>query len=849
MAKLADSMKCSKCDFENRKESRFCSNCGTQLVPVSPEEKILPPDDDVDSSQTKTLHSPMKRLKRGRIFGDRYDVIEEIGEGGMGIVYKVFDRKIEEKVALKVLAPEIAGDEKTIERFRNELKLARKISHRNVCRMYDLSEEEKTQFITMEYVPGENLKSLIRRIGHLSKVKAISIARQVCEGLTEAHRLGVVHRDLKPQNIMVDSEGNARIMDFGIARSVRTKSITETGMIIGTPEYMSPEQIEGTGIDHQSDLYSLGVILFEMLTGRVPFRGDTPLSVILKHKTEPPPDPRKFDEQIPVAISRLILKCMEKDKNKRYRTAKALLEELVEIEKGMTTTKTIGIEERPKKKETLKERKTVLLAFAAFLVIAVVAVGLFFYPGLLKSTRKSLNSIAVLPLKNLSGISTQEYISDGMTESLISNLAQIGALERVISSTSVIQYKDTTKSLPEIARELGVDAVVEGSVMVSQDRVRVSVQLIEARTDRNIWSNSYERDLSDILALQSELARAIAREIKIVVTPAEQARLALTRPVDPEAFQLVLRARSHWNRRTEEDLIRARDLFEQAIEKDPSYALAHAGLADAYNMLASYYFLPPSEAYPKAREAALHALELDENTAEAYTSLAWVKYRYEGDWFGAETDYNWAIGLNPSYAIAHHWYGALLRDMGRFDEALTELERARDLNPFSLAINTSLGYLYFFARQYDQAIVQCQQALQMDPDFHWAYDVMALSRLQRGEFEEALEDLKRAVALSESSLDYKCHLAQAYAQAGMTADARKVLEELLREEERNHVPLHELSLIYIALGQRDRSLSFLDRASDEQPTIVNASKMDPRWDSFKMDPLFVEVLEKIGIED
>ncbi len=842
-------MKCTKCEFENSEASRFCSNCGTQLLPVPPVEKTLSPDDDIDSAQTRTLHSPMKRLKRGRVFGDRYEVIEELGEGGMGIVYKVFDRKIEEKVALKVLAPEIAGDEKTIERFRNELKLARKVSHRNVCRMYDLSEEEKTPFITMEFVPGENLKSLIRRVGQLSKVKAISIAKQVCEGLAEAHRLGVVHRDLKPQNIMVDSEGNARIMDFGIARSIRTKSITETGMIIGTPEYMSPEQVEGVETDHQSDLYSLGVILFEMLTGRVPFRGETPLSVILKHKTEQPPDPRKFDENIPIAISRMILKCMEKDKKKRYQTANALLDDLIEIEKGMTTTRTVEIERIGKKAKKKAIRKRAIYALSAILVIAMTAVVLFFYPGVFKSERQAMNSIAVLPLKNLSGISTQDYISDGMTESLISNLAKIEALERVISSTSVMQYKETTKSLPEIARELGVDAVVEGSVMVSNNRVRVSVQLIEARTDRNIWSNSYEKDLRDILALQSDLARAIAREIKIIVTPAEQARLSVTHPVDPEAFQLVLRARSHWNKRTEEDLTRAKELFEQAIDKDPSYALAYAGLADAYNMLASYYFIPASEAYPKAREAAQKALELDENIAEAYTSLAWVKYRHDGDWFGAETDYNWAIGLNPNYAIAHHWYGALLRDMGRFDEALTQIERARDLNPFSPAINTSLGYLYFFARQYDQALTQCRQTLQQDPEFHWAYDVMALSHLQRGESKEALEELKQALALSASSLDYKCHLAQAYAQAGLISEAQNVLDELLREAETNHVPFHEIAMIYQALGQKERAISFLERASDVQPSILNAVKMDPRWDGFRMDPFYEEILEKIGMND
>jgi len=827
-------MKCSKCQFDNPPDSLYCNKCGTQ---IQRPEKVLPP--------TKTLYTPLKELTRGTTFSDRYEVIEELGRGGMAKVYRVIDKKVEEEVALKLMNPEIAADEETVHRFRNELKFARKIAHRNVSKMYDLSEEKGNLYITMEYVPGEDLKSLIRRIGQYTVGKAVSVGRQVCEGLAEAHRLGVMHRDLKPQNIMIDREGNARIMDFGIARSLKAEGITDKGVIIGTPEYMSPEQVEGKDVDQRSDIYALGVILYEMVTGRVPFEGDTPLSVALKQKTEMPRDPRERNAQVPLDLSRVILKCLEKDKNKRYQKAEELLSELSRIEEGIPTTEKI-LPERKLKTERIKKilgRKAVSFAGVAVLLILIIVGSVFLFTG----RRGTINSIAVLPLKNLSGVPEQEYFADGMTEELISNLTQIGALQRVISSTSVMQFKGTRKSLPEIARELKVDAVVEGSVVTSGNRVRITAKLIEAKTDRTLWSKSYERAMSDILTLQSELARAITKEIKVVVKPEEKALLASARQVDPEAYQLGLKGRFYWNKRTEEGLNKAKEYFEEAIEKDPTHALAYVGLADTYNMFGAYHIMPSHEAYPKAKAAALKALEIDETLAEAYTSLAFVKYHYEWDWFGAEADFNWAFGLNPSYASAHSWYAAFLTSMGRFDEALAEIRRAQELDPLSLAIGTTIGASYYYADQYDQAIEQCKKVLEMDPNFPWAHAVLANAYVQKSLFKEAIAELQKAVEFSGGSFEYLATLAHAYAVTGEKDETLKILSELKEQSEQKYVPSYEMALIYVGLGERDQALEILEKAVQERSDSLRQIKVDPRLDALRDDPRFTTLLKKMAL--
>lgn len=830
-------MKCPQCEAENPEMSRFCSECGTSLRPA----------EDILTAPTKTLQTPIQELTRGTTFAGRYDVIEEVGRGGMGKVYRAIDKNIEEEVALKILNPEIAADEKMIERFQNEIKLARKITHRNVCRMYDLNAEEGTQYIIMEYVPGEDLRSLIRRIGQFTLGKTLIIAKQVCEGLAEAHRLGVVHRDLKPQNIMIDKEGNAHIMDFGIARMMKARGITKEEMIIGTPQYMSPEQVEGKETDHRSDVYSLGVILYEMVTGRLPFEGDTPLSIALKHKSEQPPNPRKINEQIPEELSRSVLKCLEKDRGKRYQSAEELLSELRKIEKGMPTTDRFVPEWKLKTRKwrEIARKKALLYGGFVLLIILLALGGIYVFTG---RQGEAIDSIAVLPLKNLSGDPEQEYFADGMTEALISNLTQMRALERVISSTSVMQYKSVRKPLPEIAQELNVDAVVEGSVLISGERVRITVQLIEAKTDRNLWSKSYERDLRDILTLQSELSRSISKEIKIAVTPEEKALMARTQPGNPEAYQLYLKGRHFWNKRTEEGLTKAIEDFEKAITLDPDYALAYVGLADTYNMLASYDLLLPREAYPKAKSAVMKALELDEALAEAYTSLAWVKYRFDFDWYGAEKDFNWALGLNPGYATAHQWYGALLRDLGRFDEALMEMELAQELDPLSLPINTSIGFLLFQARLYDEAIEQCRKVLEIDANFSWAHAVLGFIYIQKSLFEDSIETFEKAVNYSGRNLQYLADLAYAYAMAGKRDKSLEILEELQAQSKERYLPLYEMALIYMSLGETDRAFEYLEKALEERSGSIIVLKTSPSLDSLRSDPRFSTLLDKMGLD-
>ena len=781
----------------------------------------------------------------------------------MGEVYLAQDTLLDRKVAIKILPAESHADEPAKKRLVIEARAAAKLDHPNICSVYEVGEADGRQFIAMQYVEGETLNVRAAR-KPLDVSEILSIATQVADALAEAHAHTIIHRDIKPANIILTRRGQAKVMDFGLAKSIggtvdseaKTESfLTAPGTILGTLPYMSPEQVTGDQIDARSDIFSFGALLYELVSGRQPFAGDSAAATASAILTHEPPSLSRFAAEIPDELQRIVRKCLEKDREQRYQSARDLTIDLQNIRRQVESAPVESLSQsRLPSKSTATERSPsvsrskgwpqsrTLLAIA---VLALVGAGIYLYFSRRQpvSTTLPIRSLAVLPLENLSGDPAQEYFADGMTEAVTSELAKIGAL-RVISRTSAMQYKGVRKSLPEIARELNVDGIVQGSVLRSGGRVKITAQLIRGGTDQHMWSGEHVRELTDVLALQSDVARAIAKQVQIQLTAQETVRLSSSAKVNPEAHDAYLRGRFYWNKDAREDLERARNYFEEALSKDPLYAPAHAGLADYYSVLPFYTNARPDDVFPKAKESVARALQIDNSLAEAHGTRAYILTYYDWDWAGAELEFEQALALNPNDATLRHRYSRYLSSLGRVDEAVAELERARLLDPNDLVIKANVGVIYYFARQYDRAIDELKKVLSDHPDFGTAHWGLGLAYEQKKLYDEALVELQKAA--ERKGTNSLASLGHLYGVMGRKKEARDVLSELTKRAGQQSVSGYQLALVHIGLGDNEAAMEALQQAYREHATLLSYLKMDPRFDPLRSDPRFQDLLRKMN---
>ncbi len=784
------------------------------------------------------MDRPKGRLSPGARLGP-YEIVGPLGAGGMGEVYRARDTLLDRDVAIKVLPERVATDGEARARFEREARLLASLHHPGILTIHGFGSEGEIAYAVMELLEGETLGDSLRS-GPMALERAAEVARGIAEGLAAAHAKGVIHRDIKPDNVFLTADGTVKLLDFGLARSgitfspeaetgpVASPTLTRPGYVVGTPDHMSPEQARGLGVDVRGDVFSFGVLLWQMLTGQSPFRRGTPADTIAAILKEDPPEPSR---PIPPAWQAVLVRCLDKDPERRFASGTELLAAL-----PVPTAVALPLPPSP----STPRRLWLRMAAGAVVVAAAAGGGLW-----LRARYVTIDSLAVLPFSSEGGGDDLEYLSDGLAEGVIGRLAGTGGL-RVVSRTASFRFRGRDVDPQQAARALKVRAVVTGRVVRRGERLVVSVELADARDNARIWGNQMTRPAADVIDVPDEIAREIADALRVRLTGEEVARRSRRSTRDREAYDLYLRGRHQWARRTEEGLHAAVTHFTHALERDPSYALAYSGLADAYLLLVNYA-LPDREAMPKVRAAAEKALALDESLAEAHASLAGVLFWHEWDWKAAEREFVRSIELDPGYPVARHWYSIFLSAQGRHTEAMEQLRRAQDLDPLSPAIGAGLGWGHLMAGRAEEAAGALQRSIESDPSFFPAYLYLTEARLARGEREAAVDAGRRAWELSGQRPLAAAWLGHACAVAGDVACARNRLAELKETARREHLTAYYPALVHLGLGERDAALDELERAMEERSRWIVYLSIEPRLAPIRGNPRFQALLARAGL--
>ncbi len=782
-----------------------------------------------------------------------YRIVDQIGAGGMGVVFRAHDERLDREVAVKVLPEEVAKDPDRLDRFEREARAVARLNHPNILAIHDFGTDDDVPYAVMELLEGQTLREVING-GGVTPGRAVEYARAITEGLAAAHDKGIVHRDLKPENIFLTGDGRIKILDFGLAKLVLPEQDftsemptapleTTPGSLLGTLAYMSPEQVRGQPCDERADIFAFGTVLYEMLGGRRPFNGHSTVELASEILGKDPPPLTPEGSEISPALANVVMRCLEKRPEDRFSSARDLSLTLAAVDPAAPAP-------LPTKGSSVARRWQFFLVVA---IAAVVALLVLLPPGGLwhrlvdRANVGPIRSIAVLPLENLSGDPEQEYFADGMTEALISKLAQIGSLD-VISRTSVMLYKNSGKPLLQIARELGVDAIIEGSVTRGESDVRITVQLIHGATDRHLWAEDYQRPLRDVLFLQAEVAQAVAQEIDAALTAEESGRLVQARSVDPEAHEAFLKGMHSFTQFTGNSFGKATNYLQQAIEIDPEYSDAYALLAAV--QLNSTFFLgvPPTEVVPQARKNIRRALEIDADNANAILVEGWIEMTYDWDWDAAEGSLLRATELAPGQSNTHAIYSYLLACRGVFKEAVGEVRRAERLDPLSPFTGQQMGMILYLAREYEEAIAHLEETIELSPGYWFTYQRLAQALQATGDFDRGIEAARTAKELAGPGTPRNARhtLASLYAQSGNRKEAVKILRELEEQDETSYVPPTDLAQIHLALGNVDEAFRFLDNAVEVRDADLFMVGVSPIWDPLRRDPRFDELLGRLN---